>query len=92
MLKGKFLDHEVNITPSLHRTQLRQPMQTINHQGTSGIRSLGALATGASQTHAPSQRRPLGGLNGNTASRPGVSGYGMSAGLKVGRQHGILYI
>ncbi|KAL9119570.1 MAG: hypothetical protein Q9187_003876 [Circinaria calcarea] len=80
--------HEVNMTPSLHRTRLGQPTQTITQQGTSGVRSLGALATGTSQTQTPAQRRPLGGLNGNSSSKTGVSGYGMSAGLKVGRQQG----
>lgn len=89
MLTESGLDHEVNMTPSLHRTRLGQPMQTVTQQGISGVRNLGALATGTSQTQTPAQRRPLGGLNGNSSSRTGVSGYGMSAGLKVGRQQGI---
>ena len=39
-----------------------------------------------SQAHTPAQRQPLANTSGNTVDRSGVNGYGMSAGMKVGRQ------
>ena len=42
----------------------------------------------SSQNQTPSQRQPFGPISGNSVNRPNVSGYGMSAGLKVGRQQG----
>jgi len=43
---------------------------------------------GSSQNQTPSQRQPFGNISGNSINRPSMSGYGMSAGMKVGRQQG----
>ncbi|KAL8964710.1 MAG: hypothetical protein Q9183_004264, partial [Haloplaca sp. 2 TL-2023] len=71
-------------TPSQHRTQLGPHMQNAGHKGAGHISS--GFATGLSGT--PSQRLHLGTMNPNVVNRPNMGGYGMSAGLKVGRQQG----
>jgi hypothetical protein len=50
--------------------------------------STGMFAPTSAQSQGPLQRRPLFGLSGNHLNRPSVSGYGMSAGIKIGRQQG----
>lgn len=64
-------------------------MRAFGQQGAGqGPINIGGYATGGLQNQTPSQRHPLGAVNANSVSRSGVSGYGMSAGIKVGRQQG----
>ena len=81
----------MNGTPSLHRTRLGQAVQPAPMQQANGVRNNGLFSAGNIPTQTPSQRRPLATVNGNTAGRSGLSGYGMSAGLKVGRQTGKVF-
>ncbi|KAL8868251.1 MAG: hypothetical protein Q9174_005111, partial [Haloplaca sp. 1 TL-2023] len=69
-------------TPSQHRTQLGPQMQHAAQNAGGQISS--GFATGLGGT--PSQRLHLGTMNPNVVNRPNMGGYGMSAGLKVGRQ------
>ncbi|KAI9872315.1 MAG: hypothetical protein M1830_001791 [Pleopsidium flavum] len=81
------LEKGTTATPSQHRTRLPTParpgrqsgqLQTHNHQ--SGL-------TGKPQDNLTSMpRQPLSGINPNSLNSNGMSGYGMSAGMKVGRQ------
>ncbi len=52
-----------------------------------GHRNVSGLM-GSSQMQTPSHRQPFTNVTGNSVNRSSVSGYGMSAGLKVGRQQG----
>ncbi|KAL8861781.1 MAG: hypothetical protein Q9178_001982 [Gyalolechia marmorata] len=69
-------------TPSQHRTQLGLRTETHLQNGVSRV------APGMSHLPTPSQRLPLGTMGPSSVNRPNVGGYGMSAGLKVGRQQG----
>ena len=81
-------EQDINITPSAHRTRLGQPLQpTAQPAPAEGLRNPRLFTNGDIQT--PSLRRPLEKLNSNSIPRSGVGGYGMSAGLKVGRQQGM---
>ena len=76
-------------TPSQHRTRLGSSIRAFGHQSAGqGPISIGGYATGGVHNQTPSQRHPLGSINVNSVSRSGMSGYGMSAGVKVGRQQG----
>lgn len=46
------------------------------------------MVNGNSQNHTPAQRQPFTSVDVNSVNRTGLSGYGMSAGMKVGRQQG----
>lgn len=74
-------------TPSNHRTQLGPTAQSVSRLGTGGYRNPNPLNRDL-QNHTPGQRQTLAGLNLNSVNRNGLSGYGMSAGMKVGRQQG----
>ncbi|MCJ1399705.1 hypothetical protein MMC11_002907 [Xylographa trunciseda] len=76
----------VSTTPFGHRTRLGSTFLPSRQHGAGsvGVATTDAPATSHAQT--PSQRRPLINVNSTTVSRPSVSGYGMSAGLKIGRQ------
>ncbi|KAL8732534.1 MAG: hypothetical protein Q9166_002748 [cf. Caloplaca sp. 2 TL-2023] len=73
-----------NPTPSQHRTQLGPRMQNNLQQGAN--RNASTIVPGLSQIPTPSQRLPLGRMDASSVNRPNFGGYGMSAGLKVGRQ------
>ena len=77
-------------TPSNHRTQLGPTAQPNNRLGAGGYRHPANAMNEALQNHTPGQRQPFAGLNMNSVSRNGLSGYGMSAGMKIGRQQGEL--
>lgn len=75
-------------TPSQHRTRLGPLNQPAGRPDPSDYRSSNNMMFGSSQNQTPSQRQPFGNLSGNSINRPSMSGYGMSAGMKVGRQQG----
>ncbi|MCJ1245469.1 hypothetical protein MMC30_002673 [Trapelia coarctata] len=78
----------VAATPSGHRTRLGSALPSVRQQASGSTRNFGAFAPASSHSQTPSQRRPLLNLGGNNVNRPSVSGYGMSAGMKIGRQQG----
>ncbi|KAL8690672.1 MAG: hypothetical protein Q9218_003930 [Villophora microphyllina] len=73
-------------TPSQHRTQLGPQMQHAHLQGSS--RNASHFTGGMSQGQTPLQRLPLGTMSGSSVNKSNISNYGMSAGMKVGRQQG----
>lgn len=73
-----------NPTPSQHRTQLGPRVQYNSQQSTS--RNASNIAPSISQIPTSSQRLPLGTMGASSINRSNFGGYGMSAGLKVGRQ------
>ena len=73
-------------TPSQHRTRLGPSKLAGNSAG--DYRNQSGSLPPSSQGQTPAQRQPFGNLNINSINRPNVSGYGMSAGMKVGRQQG----
>ena len=75
-------------TPSNHRTQLGPAAQSASRLGTGGYRHPASGVTRDLQSHTPGQMQSIPSLNMNSVNRNGLSGYGMSAGIKVGRQHG----
>ena len=77
-------------TPSNHRTQLGPITQSLSRGVPGSNRNPSTLANRSSQNHTPGQRQPFASISGNAIDRPGVggSGYGMSAGMKIGRQQG----
>ncbi len=77
-------------TPSNHRTQLGPAAQSASRLGTGGFRHPANMVNRDLQSHTPGQRQSLGGVNMNSVSRNGMSGYGMSAGMKAGRPQGKL--
>ena len=77
-------------TPSNHRTQLGPAAQSTNRLDTGGYRYPVNTVNSGLQNHTPGQRQSLASLNMNSVNRNGLSGYGMSAGMKVGRQQGKL--
>ncbi|KAI4122810.1 MAG: hypothetical protein LQ338_005601, partial [Usnochroma carphineum] len=80
-LGGHMLGH--NFTPS-HRTQLGPQMSNMPQQ--SGSRQNPGFPAGISHNPTPSRRMPLGTVSASSVNRSHSGGYGMSAGLKVGRQ------
>lgn len=74
-------------TPSQHRTRLGPLGQSSNRASQTDYRSSNMISN-SMQNQTPSQRQPFGIISGNSVNRPSVGGYGMSAGLKVGRQQG----
>lgn len=75
-------------TPSNHRTQLGPTAQSASRLGTGGHRHPANMINRDLQNHTPGPRQSLAGMNVNSVDRNGLSGYGMSAGMKVGRQQG----
>lgn len=74
-------------TTSQHRTRLPTPIRQVrqfnqvqNQNSTSGL--VGKFQN----THTSMPRQPLNGANTSNVNTTGMSGYGMSAGMKVGRQ------
>ncbi|MCJ1292257.1 hypothetical protein MMC34_003807 [Xylographa carneopallida] len=80
--------NDVSDTPFGHRTRLGSMFLPSRQQVPGSVRATTANAPATSHTQTPSQRHPMLNLNSGTATRPSVSGYGMSAGLKIGRQQG----
>ena len=70
-------------TPSHHRTRLGPITQSASR---SSNRNPPTVAGRNLPTHTPAHRQPFANISGNTMERPGMNGYGMSAGMKVGRQ------
>ncbi|KAK8240693.1 cyclin B1 interacting protein 1 [Phyllosticta capitalensis] len=68
-----------NVTPSQHRTRLGE---TSVYNPTPGFRGAGI---GGSQ-NTPAGRQPLSAIHPNTFAGPGAVGYGMSAGMRAGKQ------
>ena len=76
-------------TPSNHRNQFGPPSQPVaNRIGAGGLRDPASTTNGGSQIQTPAHRLPLASLNVNSGSKNRLSGYGMSAGIKIGRQQG----
>ena len=75
-------------TPSNHRTQLGPTAQTFSHLSSGGLHNANSAANRTSQSQTPAHREPFASLNTNTLNRPGASGFGMSAGMKIGKQSG----
>lgn len=73
-------------TPSNHRTQLGPVASNSSRLGAGGFRNAASTAARGLQSQTPAHQQSFAGLNANTLSRPSMSGYGLSAGLKVGRQ------
>ncbi|KAL2050132.1 hypothetical protein ABVK25_009635 [Lepraria finkii] len=73
-------------THSNHRTQLGPTSQTSSRLGTGGCRNSASLLSKTAPSQTPSYRQPFAGLHTNTINKPSVSGHGMSAGMKIGRQ------
>ena len=73
-------------TPSNHRTQLGPVASNSSHLGAGGFRNTASTASRGLQSQTPTHQQPFASLNANTLSRPSMSGYGLSAGLKVGKQ------
>ena len=70
-----------------HRARLGPVSTPASRSGVDGHRNATGLMDG-SQMHATSYRKPFANVNGGSVNRPSVSGYGMSVGMKVGRQQG----
>lgn len=75
-------------TPSNHRTQLGPVAQPVGRLGSGSLRNHANMMNRSPKGHTPAQRQPFGNLSTNSVNRPGVSGYGMSAGMKVSQQQG----
>ena len=75
-------------TPSQHRTRLGPLGQPPGRVNPGDFRQNNNVMPNSSQSQTPSQRQPFSSITGNSVNRPHVSGYGMSAGMKVGRQQG----
>ena len=73
-------------TPSNHRTQLGPAVSNSSRLGAGGFRNTTSTTNRGLQNQTPAHQQPLASLNANTLSRPSMSGYGLSAGLKVGKQ------
>ena len=76
------------MTPSQHRTRLGPLNQPAGRPDPTDYRGSSNMMFSSSQNQTPSQRQPFGNISGNSINRPSMSGYGMSAGMKVGRQQG----
>ena len=73
-------------TPSNHRTQLGPVASNSSRLGTGEFRNTASTANRGLHSQTPAHQQSFTGLNANTLSRPSMSGYGLSAGLKVGKQ------
>ncbi|MCJ1381125.1 hypothetical protein MMC17_004234 [Xylographa soralifera] len=80
--------NDASNTPFGHRTRLGSMFLPSRQQVPGPVRAAATNVPATSHTQTPSQRRPMLNMNSATIIRPSVSGYGMSAGLKIGRQQG----
>ena len=85
----RYLKAEIAATPFGHRTRLGSGI-SLRQQVPESARNSGVYVPATSHSQTPFQRRSLVNMNSNSISRPSVSGYGMSAGMKVGRQQGMI--
>ena len=74
-------------TPIQQRTQVGSSTQRRNRLNIDAFDESSRASTLRVQ-QTPSQRQPLAKIGANALNRSGISGYGMSAGVKVGRQQG----
>ena len=81
-------ENDESNTPFGHRTRLGSMFLPSRQQVPGSSRATTTNAPATSHTQTPSQRHPMFNMNSTTINRPSVSGYGMSAGLKIGRQQG----
>ena len=72
-------------TPAHFLPQMASIQQSGSQPYTGNYVNPGRISAGTLQ-QTPSQRQPLANVSHNSLNRSGVSGYGMSAGMKVGRQ------
>ena len=80
------IEHNAMNTPSQTRTRLGMTHPVQN--GADMQSGNTSIVSGPSFGQIHSRRQPLNNINGNTVSKPSISGYGMSAGAKFGRQEG----
>ncbi|KAL8831942.1 MAG: hypothetical protein Q9191_000582 [Dirinaria sp. TL-2023a] len=76
------------MTPSQHRTRLGPPGQATGRVMPVDLRHTNGITPSSSQNRSPSRRQPFGAITGNSINKPSGTGYGMSAGMKIGRQQG----
>lgn len=81
----RYLANQPIQTPSTHRQRLPSRNGPALRVGLGSLQSNSVPGTPMTR-RSPSDRPPLGSLNGNSSVGPGFSGYGMSAGLKVSNQ------
>ena len=70
-----------------HRARLGPMSTPASRLGVDGQRSVSGHMS-SSQAQTPLFRKPFVNTNGNNVNRPNISGYGMSVGMRVGRQQG----
>ncbi|KAL9008466.1 MAG: hypothetical protein Q9173_006413 [Seirophora scorigena] len=75
-----------NATPIQHRTQMGSQVHQISPQRATRLNP--GFAAAPTHNPTPSRRIALGNMSASNLNRTGFGGYGMSAGLKVGRQEG----
>ena len=81
------IDNGISATPSQHRTRLPTPARLARHSDhLQPHNSHNGLVGKLQTTFTSMPRQPLSRLSPNKSSNSGMSGYGMSAGMKVGRQ------
>ncbi|MCJ1318893.1 hypothetical protein MMC15_004225 [Xylographa vitiligo] len=80
--------NNVSNTPFGHRTRLGSMFPPSRQQVPGSGRAATTNVPATSHTQTPSQRHSMLSMNNTTIPRSSVSGYGMSAGLKIGRQQG----
>lgn len=74
-------------TPAQYRPQSGSVQQSGSQSHVGNYMNAGRISAARLQ-QTPSQRQPLATVGNSSLNRSGVSGYGMSAGMKVGRQQG----
>lgn len=89
MVKGHNLSH--NLPTPQYRPQLSSIQQSGSQPNTGSYVNPGRISAERLQ-QTPSQRQPLANVGSSSLNRSGVRGYGMSAGMKVGRQQGKSFI
>lgn len=82
--------NDIHRTPSSHRTRLGVSNSIGVEQATSSARGSRIFSADTLHSQTPSTRRQSYNASGTPLGRSAVSGYGMSAGMKVGRQQGMI--
>lgn len=86
MVEGHGLSHNLPM-PAQYRPQMSSIQQSGSQPTTGTFVNPGRIPAERLQ-QTPSQRQPLANVGNSSLNRSGVRGYGMSAGMKVGRQQG----
>ena len=73
-------------TPSSHRTQLGPFAESTSRSNSARYRHITNNDSRPALHHTPLQRQPLNSVTAATVNKNGLGSYGMSAGVKVGRQ------